>query len=1055
MPQHKYLSIYDKGLVLDGSTQPLTGQLQRQSNDTRPKVLLSGKQQSKGHNGGSLLYVWEAGEHEVVIKDFGVADSYSRYTGFGIYKSNAVSVFGGYYCNNGHHGIQISHSSNTQIGLDEAGANPVIISGNSRTGIFVFEDSVDIKILNVFAGVDWTGMVAMPNVLRGIEVSGTSGAKKITIGSDTPGVLTIISGNFNDGIYLAGVSQAYIFGVFVGVGKDGTTSLGNALNGISVQPVAQLMSHVGDEGRTTIGKKGTLTVISGNGYNGIFSATKNMHIIGNTFVGVCSDGATACPNLGTAGVYIGTARANIGPGVVASGNKGRGIYITAEDVNVNGVYVGVSQDGATAVPNELDGIFVTESAMFSIRISGGVISGNGGSGIFTEGANMQLLSSTIGLSADGKTSLPNGHYGIEIGTFGTNVGIGPLEYQCPAGTFVYTYGSHCCLVNVDKEGDPLVYDSPTCKNDNYISCPGGASDHQCVDAGSDGTSVIVSGNVLGGIKSAGQSLWICNALVGLSADGLNFVPNGGNGVEILESGKGSRIGSMVDGSCTAAVAGNRGHGLVIYAPDVEVNRVSIGANPVGNALQIIGGTFGNKGVGILVQESASGAGIIACTVSGSGGDGILLHGPRATVNQNTIGQGISRGTLTAGNHGSGLRIKATSTGTSVGGAPSKNTKFEKLVGCLQITVVGFGKYDGVYTETQGRTFSGVSTYTSPDGRFEFYRCQSGIYMISAFGFSLEDPTHCRGYIRNGAGIKNNVDLGTASWSTWGGSSWETIERASITADCTAPQGNFIAANFFQGIRDDTTSTDNVTISDTNTIVTNLITNGGSVSPNGRGLDACKLCTCTSTTVDCRPAVGNPDRDFGPSFPTNLPAATTELYMSNVGLLHVDWTEIAKISETLKVLDLAQNHNVDPLPETGHFDKNVFPALEVISLSGTDLTRLTADTFANLNGDLIDTLDLSAPSKQPAASNIPLNLKGFSKPLAAILWYSNSCPPGYYATSGSPAQPVRLSFDHLMTIVVSDSFSSHFFLKLLLSLMSCRMECFLNFTQIDLLCYVWI
>lgn len=612
---------------------------------------------------------------------------------------------------------------------------------------------------------------------------------------------------------------------------------------------------------------------------------------------------------------------------------------------------------------------------------------------------MKLSSSTIGLSADGKAALPNGHYGIEIGKFGTNVVIGP--------------------------------------------------------ASSGDTSVTISGNTLGGIKSAGRSLSLCNFLVGLSADGLAVLPNTGTGVEILESGNDSNLGSFTDGRCTAAVAGNRGRGLDISAPDVEVNRVSIGASPVGNAPQVLGGTFGNKGVGILVQESASGADIIACTVSGSGDDGILLHGPRATVNQNTIGQGISRGTLTAGNQGSGLRIKATSTGTSVGGAPSKNTKFEKLVGCLQITVVGFGKYDGVYTETQGRTFSGVSTYTSPDGRFEFYRCQSGSYMISDYGFSLGDPTHCRGYIY-GAGIKNNVDLGTARWSLWmGGSSWERIEGASITADCTATQGNFIAANFFQGIRDDTTSTDNVTISDTNTIVTNLTTNGGSVSPNGRGLDACKLCTCTSTTVDCRPAVGNPDRDFGPSFPTNLPAATTEMYMSNVGLLHVDWTEIAKISETLKVLDFAQNHNVDPLPETGQFDKNVFPALEVISFSGTDLTRLTADTFANLNGDLIDTLDLSAPSKQPAASNIPLNLKGFSKPLAAILWYSNSCPPGYYATSGSPAQPVRLSFDHLMTIVVSDSFSSHFFLKLLLSLMSCRTECFLNFTQIDLLCYVWI
>lgn len=959
------------------------------------------------------MSVWEAGDKQVVIKDFGVADSYSGTIGLRIHKSNAVSVFGGYYCNNGEIGIQIEQSSNTQIGLDEAGANPVVISGNSQTGIFVWGNSVDTKIANVFIGVDWTGLVAMPNRLRGIEA--TSGVLRFTVGSETPGVLTVISGNYDSGMFLAQVSTTYISGVFIGVGKDGITRLGNNGDGITLMAVSQKLEQSGDEARTTIGKEGILTVISGNYGNGVQSQTSNLHVVGKTFIGLGSDGKTACPNRGTAGLYIGTSGVSIGPGVVVSGNSRRGIYISAQAVYVDGVYVGVSQDGTVAVPNKLDGIFVTESASSGVKIKGGVISGNGGSGIFTDGARMELSSSIIGLSADGKTALPNEHHGIEIGKFGESVWIGM--------TAAYSH-------------DLLAYSQPAAIG-----------------------SVTISGNLLGGIKSAGQRLTICNALVGLSTDGLMVVPNGGTaGVEILQSGKDSFIGSkyegtglLYDGRCTVAVAGNEGHGLAIYAPDVEANKVSIGASPAGNALQILGGTFGNKGVGIMVHESASGTNIIACTICGSGSDGIRLHGPNATVNLNTIGQGEAHGTESAGNQGSGLHIKATSAGTSVGGAPSSKLKFENFVGCQYITVAGTKMVDGIYKRNRYKTFNGASTYRNSNGKYDIYRCNFKLVMIGDSTFSSADSEHCNGYVQIRSDF-NNVAFDAGSWYQWTAGSWKREEGISAIADCK--EGNFIAANYLQGIRDDTSADDNVAISDQNIVVIDL-TDVSTASPNGRGLNACEMCTCTSTTVDCRPAVGNPDRDFGPSFPTNLPAATTELYMSNVGLLHVDWTEIAKISETLKVLDLAQNHNVDPLPETGQFDKNVFPALEVISFSGTDLTRLTADTFANLNGDLIDTLDLSAPSKQPAASNIPLNLKGFSKPLAAILWYSNSCPPGYYATSGSPAQPVRLSFDHLMTIVVSDSFSSHFFLKLLLSLMSCRMECLLNFTQIDLLCYVWI
>ena len=43
--------------------------------------------------------------------------------------------------------------------------------------------------------------------------------------------------------------------------------------------------------------------------------------------------------------------------------------------------------------------------------------------------------------------------------------------SCPAGTFVYHGGSHCCNVNKDNDGNLLTYASVTCKTSNTM-CPG-------------------------------------------------------------------------------------------------------------------------------------------------------------------------------------------------------------------------------------------------------------------------------------------------------------------------------------------------------------------------------------------------------------------------------------------------------------------------------------------------------------------------------------------------------------------------------------------------------
>ena len=64
------------------------------------------------------------------------------------------------------------------------------------------------------------------------------------------------------------------------------------------------------------------------------------------------------------------------------------------------------------------------------------------------------------------------------------------SYRCPAGTFVYHSGSHCCRVNRDADGQALVYTGSKCENNSFVDCPGGAVDLRCVEtAAKDGWSL--------------------------------------------------------------------------------------------------------------------------------------------------------------------------------------------------------------------------------------------------------------------------------------------------------------------------------------------------------------------------------------------------------------------------------------------------------------------------------------------------------------------------------------------------------------------------------------
>jgi hypothetical protein len=61
--------------------------------------------------------------------------------------------------------------------------------------------------------------------------------------------------------------------------------------------------------------------------------------------------------------------------------------------------------------------------------------------------------------------------------------------RCPAShPFTYHSGSHCCKYDTDYHGNPLTYLSGACKDHALITCPAGASDHNCQVNGYEWTS---------------------------------------------------------------------------------------------------------------------------------------------------------------------------------------------------------------------------------------------------------------------------------------------------------------------------------------------------------------------------------------------------------------------------------------------------------------------------------------------------------------------------------------------------------------------------------------
>jgi probable HAF family extracellular repeat protein len=372
------------------------------------------------------------------------------------------------------------------------------------------------------------------------------------------------------------------------------------------------------------------------------------NIIEGCFLGLDPNGTTNKGNL-EEGLLVLSANNSIGNpnGMrnVISGNDSSGIVIALSNATGNKIqntYIGTDFNGATAVPNKLNGITIFQSPQCTIGGSSfdemNVISGNLGNGIRIEGGQSQQITikgNRIGTTANGSLALGNLFSGISV---------------------IYGTGS--------ATGNPsnIIIGGKWTESQNLISGNTGAGVAFFLDAKGGGTGNIVAGN-----------------LIGTDYNGTNKIPNTHGIFIIRDDTTGSMPGVKIGGSISDSnnvISGNNAYGIWIKSNGARNNLIY--GNYIGTTRSVtVGQIFplGNGFAGVYIDSASfNRIGEInpyqGNVIGDNGRGGISIIGIPAngnTIYNNFIGtyllvpQGVN-----LGNRTNGIFIEEAS-GTKVGG----------------------------------------------------------------------------------------------------------------------------------------------------------------------------------------------------------------------------------------------------------------------------------------------------------------------------------------------------------------------------------------------------
>ena len=460
---------------------------------------------------------------------------------------------------------------------------------------------------------------------------------------------------------------------------------------------------------------------------------------------------------------------------------GNAINVSADDITIQGNYLGTDTTGTIARPNDL-GVGQGSNDSDYAQIGGtepeerNLISGNTDCGASPnlDSDNWVIEGNYIGLKANGTEALGNGD---------------------PSG---------CGGMSIDN-----------CSGTRVGGTEAGAAN-------------VVSGNDAGGLQpDNAPNTVIQGNLIGTDYTGTVAVPNAFSGVAFGSTGNN---GSVVGGTTTAArniISGNSQSGVALFSgtTDVTVSGNYIGTDINGTA------DLGNTGNGISVATAGNTIGGTSVgarnVISGNGGNGInFFQAGATTVQGNYIGTNAA-GTADLGNTDHGIAITDTSnvtiggdtsgarnviSGNSFNGIDLYQTSTNNVIAGNYIGTNAAGTADlgntgeGIsVSDSDNNTIGGSSSDArniisgnGADG-IDFINGSTGTVILGNYIGTSADGTVDLGNDGNGI-VFRSTSSGTIGGTTSGhgnvisGNAFEGIYTSSDSATGSIIQGNYIGLN---------------------------------------------------------------------------------------------------------------------------------------------------------------------------------------------------------------------------------------------------------------------
>lgn len=315
-------------------------------------------------------------------------------------------------------GIYVEDSTGSVIG---APGNGNVISGNTAVGLDIYcatagQDTQHVISGNII-GADSRGGAQIANALVGLRITN---CKNNTIGGSDAGASrgALGDGNLITGgiaeittlVKLDSSDENDIAHNIIGSNLDVSARLGSPETGILIENASNnaIGSMSGTAAPNWISGAASGIYILGGTEAGHRSRG---NLVVNNLIGTSYDGQSAVPNATTAvllasgaGVVDQNRIGLAGSGNVVSGNSGTAIRLDGAQVTNNSVVgnlIGVARDGVTPLPNDGDGVWVTEGGTENV-VGGSSAAGeantiayNGGSGVSVYLGSLRISQNSI------------------------------------------------------------------------------------------------------------------------------------------------------------------------------------------------------------------------------------------------------------------------------------------------------------------------------------------------------------------------------------------------------------------------------------------------------------------------------------------------------------------------------------------------------------------------------------------------------------------------------------------------------------------------------------